>query len=272
MTSGARGALESHRYADAIDAPRVLILTPVKQAERHLDRYFSLLARLDHPRDRLALGMLESDSTDDTFGGLQSRLPALREQFARVTLVQRHFGFSMPPGVPRWSVPFQLARRSVLARSRNHLLFAALRDEDWVLWMDVDLSDLPPDIIGRLLAVEKDIVTPHCVTHPGGPTFDLNAWRDQGREHMDALRNTGGLVRLDAVGGTMLLVRADVHRAGLVFPPYLYGRESRFARKPGPFAGGEIGEVETEGLGVMAKDMGIECWGMPDLEIVHYRD
>ena len=29
------------------------------------------------------------------------------------------------------------------------------------------------------------------------------------------------------------------------------------------------GEVETEGLGLMARDMGYECWGMPNLEIVH---
>jgi hypothetical protein len=27
------------------------------------------------------------------------------------------------------------------------------------------------------------------------------------------------------------------------------------------------GEIETEGLGVLASDMGYECWGMPNLEI-----
>jgi hypothetical protein len=29
-------------------------------------------------------------------------------------------------------------------------------------------------------------------------------------------------VRLDGVGGTVLLVRADVHRDGLLFPPFRY--------------------------------------------------
>ena len=33
--------------------------------------------------------------------------------------------------------------------------------------------------------------------------------------------------------------------------------------------GDGMGEVETEGLGLMAKDMGHECWGMPNLEVVH---
>jgi hypothetical protein len=247
----------------------VLILTPVKQAARHLDRYFELIGRLEYPPERISLGLLESDSTDGTFERLQERLPALRERFAKVTLVKRDFGFQIPAGSPRWTPPFQLARRVILAKSRNHLLFAALADEEWVLWVDVDLADYPPDILTALLATGKDIVHPHCVTRPGGPTFDWNAWRNQGQERMDALRGGPSLVRLDAVGGTMLLVRADVHRSGLIFPPYLYGRESRFARSQSPFTRSGAGEVETEGMGIMAKDMGIECWGLPNLEIVH---
>jgi hypothetical protein len=267
---GKRPALGSPAgYPPTIDQPSVLILTPVKQAAGHLDRYFELVSALAYPRHRLSLGLLESDSTDDTFALLQSRLPALRARFARVTIAQRHFGFQIPEETPRWAPPWQLARRVTLAKSRNHLLFAALRDQDWVLWIDVDLSDYPADVITQLLSTGKDIVHPHCVLRPGGPTFDTNGWRAQGRERMDALRGGQPLVRLDAVGGSMLLVRADLHRSGLIFPPYLYGRESRFARRPSPFTRNGVGEVETEGLGMMAKDMGIECWGLPDLEIIH---
>jgi Anp1 len=157
----------------------------------------------------------------------------------------------------------------VLARARNRLLSAALEDEVWVLWLDVDVADYAPDVLRRLLATGKQIVTPHCVTHRGGPTFDWNAWREGGRVRMDQLREGPELVRLDAVGGTMLLVHADLHREGLVFPPYLYGRRNPFARDPSPFDPRGVGEVETEGLALMAKDMGHECWGMPNLEIVH---
>jgi hypothetical protein len=157
----------------------------------------------------------------------------------------------------------------VLARSRNHLLIGALGDEDWVLWLDVDVVDYPPDVLARLLATGRDIVMPHCVVTPGGPTFDLNAWSDHGRLHLDDLRDGDELVRLDAVGGTMLLVRADAHRDGLNFPPFLYGGASPLARDPTPITGVGTGEIETEGLGLMARDMGYECWGMPQLEIVH---
>jgi len=47
---------------------------------------------------------------------------------------------------------------------------------------------------------------------------------------------------------------------------------SRWVRDPHPLRGPLVGEIETEGFGMMAKDMGIECWGLPDLEIRHARD
>ena len=248
--------------------PTVLVLTPLKDASSHLGTYFAALSRLDYPTDRLSLGFLEGDSRDDTADQVSRRLADLRREYRRVTLLRRDFGFQIPPGVRRWDPLFQLARRTVLARARNHLLSGALDDEEWVLWLDVDVIDYPADVLLRLLAADRDIVQPHCVTAPGGPTFDWNAWREHGRVRMDALRGGQDLVRLDAVGGTMLLVRADVHRNGLVFPPMLFGGASRWARNPHPVFGAP-GEVETEGLGIMAKEMGYECWGMPNLEIVH---
>ncbi|HPL26867.1 MAG TPA: glycosyltransferase, group 2 family protein, partial [Anaerolineae bacterium] len=72
-----------------------------------------------------------------------------------------------------------------------------------------------------------------------------------GRLYLSDLRQHE-LVEVDAVGGTMLLVRADAHREGLIFPtvPYRY-------------------LIETEGLAAMARDMGYRSWGLPNLEIWH---
>ena len=133
-----------------------------------------------------------------------------------------------------------------------------------MLWLDVDVIEYPPDLIEQLIAVGREIVQPHCVLEYGGGTFDHNAWRDQGRLHLDDLRDEGDLVELDAVGGTVLLVRADVHRDGLIFPPFRYGLGSSRARRG-------RGELETEGLGIMAHDMGYTCWGMPRLDVLHAR-
>jgi Anp1 len=249
--------------------PTVLILTPVKDATRALDAYCDLLDSLTFPRHRISIGLLESDSQDETWEALQERVPRLAQGRRRAAIWKRDFGFHFPPGVHRWETAFQIPRRTVLAKSRNHLLSRALDDEDWVLWLDVDVDGYPPDILERLLAVERTIVQPHCVRYPGGPTFDHNAWRDGGRLHLGDLRAEGDLVRLDAVGGTMLLVHADAHRDGLVFPAFPYGRRNAYARWPSPFTGQAGGEFETEGLGLMARDMGHQCWGMPHLEILH---
>lgn len=59
-------------------------------------------------------------------------------------------------------------------------------------------------------------------------------------------------VRLDGVGGAMLMIKSELHRHGLIFPPMVYRHR-----------------IETEGLAMMALDMGILSWGIPDLEIVH---
>lgn len=250
--------------------PTVLVLTPVKDARAHLPRYLELLHRLDHDPARLSLGLLESDSTDGTHGWLAGRLPELRERYRRVTLLRHDYGLYLDG--PRWAPTVQRRRREILARSRNRLLSGALRDEAWVLWLDVDLVDYPADLLTRLLAVGRDIVVPHCVL-PDGRTFDLNSFRlpdDREEEdprhridgifqapcgverlYLDAFQNHA-MVPLDGVGGTALLVRADLHREGLCFPPYSHR-----------------GYIETEGLAMMAKDMGVTSWGLPRLRIVH---
>jgi hypothetical protein len=241
---------------------RILILTPVKNASVFIQGYCRRLQQLTYPHKSISVGLLESDSSDSTFQTLHAHLPALRRQFRRVGMWKRDFAYHVPSGVHRGVEAIQVERRTVLAKSRNHLLMHALDDEDWVVWLDVDVIEYPSDIIERLLATGKEIVHPHCVLEFGGATFDKNAWRDKGRYHMDDLRQEGELVELDAVGGTMLLVRADLHRDGLIFPAFPYGHENA-RRRP------ERGELETEGLGLMAQDMGHQCWGTPHLEIRH---
>ena len=259
--------------AAATREARVLVLVPVKDAEPHLPRLLANLAALTWPKERLGLAFLESDSADGTRAWIERRLPELRRSFASAALFARDFGYRAPG--PRWEPGEQRRRRGILARSRNLLLSLALGDEDWVLWVDADVSRWPPDLIERLLAAGGDIVVPHCRAEGTGETFDLNTFRlapgaDRldwtpwlrdgllqpprgfGRLYLGDLAGEGGPVEIDAVGGTVLLVRADLHREGLVFPAFPYR-----------------GFIETEGLAAMAKDLGVRCWGLPDLEVWH---
>ncbi|HAI70378.1 MAG TPA: hypothetical protein DCM38_13200 [Gammaproteobacteria bacterium] len=253
------------------DFPKILILTPVKDAEHFLPSYFNRLRKLSYPHDCLSVAFLESDSVDNTHAQIQDKLPELQSEFAKAGLFKLDFNYHSD--LPRWEPSQQFKRRSILAKSRNHLLSQALESEQWVLWIDADVTSWPDDVIEQLLDAQKDIVVPHCVTE-SGKTFDLNTFKlKQGAEKWDwspyildgILQPPVGYGRLylselrhheriqvDAVGGTMLLIRANLHREGLIFPPYSY---KHF--------------IETEGLAVMAKDMGYSCWGLPNLEIVH---
>lgn len=252
--------------------PTVLILTPAKDAATFLPKYFENLYQLSYPRTKLSLGFIESDSQDQTYAMLQEKKLQLAQEFRRVTLLKEDFKFQ--PKVPRWSREIQYQRRSTLAKSRNRLLQRALHDEEWVLWMDVDLSDYPHNVIQQLLETGKEIVVPHCVFEQARTTFDKNtfllnsafALEECGEYIIDGLLQPPGgvgrfyledvrdqrLVQVDGVGGTMLLIRADIHREGLIFPTFSY----RY-------------HIETEGLALMAKDMGYSCWGLPQLEITH---
>lgn len=250
--------------------PSVLVLTPMKNASRHLDTYFGGLLRLDYPSGRLSLGLIEGDSSDDTYDRLQEKVSANRSAFRRVSLLKRDYGFDIPSNLPRWSMAYQYPRRVTLAKSRNYLLSRVLNDEDWVLWLDADVIGYPPDVLRRLLAFGKDIIQPDCVKTPGGASFDLNAWAAKGRLHVDDLRGLPSPQRIDAVGSTMLLVKADLHREGLIFPPFAFGERHPAVRDQNPcLPPGRAGEIESEGLGIMALAMGHQPWAAPDIEIIH---
>jgi glycosyltransferase involved in cell wall biosynthesis len=259
---------------DAETLPRIAILTPVKDASASLDGYADLISTLDYPREKLSISFLESDSRDDSYARLEQICEAMRASFQKVSLIKKDYGFRFDGN--RWEPDLQLQRRANLAKARNILLTTVAPDIDWVVWMDADMTGMPADLLQRLVAYRPDtaILTPHCVRSSKGPTFDLNAYqliddrsgqfpersmvdrlhqppRGYGRIYMEDLRSHD-LVPLDSVGCTVLAVQADLHRQGLVFPPFPYA-----------------GLIESEAMALMARQMGVQCWGLPNLEVIH---
>lgn len=163
----------------------VLILSPMhnrahqSKGELAMDRYFRLLSQLDYPKDLISLAVLEGDSTDNTYAELKTSMSRLKGTgYRRLMLLQKDWGYTVPGGKEeRHRHVHQLSRRAHLARVRNHLVVTALRDEEWVLWLDADLWSYPPDLIQQLQASGKDFVVPHCVVEKG-QTFDLNSWQE----------------------------------------------------------------------------------------------
>ena len=72
------------------------------------------------------------------------------------------------------------------------------------------------------------------------------------RRFLNDLKTESDVVRVDGVGGCVLLVAADLHRSGLVFPPFVFDRH-----------------IETEGMAKMAARMGVKLYGLPSVNIIH---
>ncbi|KAK5030589.1 Golgi mannosyltransferase complex subunit [Exophiala sideris] len=180
----------------------------------------------------------------------------------------------------------QRIRRAAMSRARNSLLFTTIGPStSWVLWLDSDIVETPPTLIQDLASHDKSIIVPNCYQRylkddgtPDVRPYDYNSWRDSDtaqqlasqmgpddillegyaemptyRTLMAMLANTGPngdprrLMPLDGVGGTALLVKAEVHRDGAMFPAF-------------PF----YHLIETEGFAKMARRLGFESWGLPD--------
>src|SRR5688572_5499383 len=111
---------------------KVLILTPVKNGSAFIKGYCRRLQQLTYPHRSISIGLLESDSIESTHQVLRDHLSELRRRFRRVEMWKKDFGYHIPAGLHRGVEEIQVERRTVLARSRNHLLMHALDDEDWV--------------------------------------------------------------------------------------------------------------------------------------------
>ena len=257
------------------DTPEIAVLIPVRDAAQHLPRCFELLLGLDYPKNRLKLVFCEGDSRDNTVAVLDGLVNRHGAAFKAVRCLTLHTGNKLPRA-GRWKPELQKKRRSGLARVRNYLVANGLEQgDDWALWIDADVCDYPADIVQTLLAQRHKIVTPDCVVQENGPSYDMNAFLDLGsprnlsyyrhavggifqppvnywwRRHLHDLRYLDQ-VPLSSVGGTMLLVHAEVHRAGVDFPEIPYNDL-----------------LETEGFGAMAADFGVQPVGLPNVHIRH---
>ncbi|KAJ8657767.1 hypothetical protein O0I10_006582 [Lichtheimia ornata] len=265
----------------------VLILTPLKNAANYLPRYFELLDRMTYPKHLISIAFLVSDTNDETVELLEQQADAFmsrwKNRYHNVAIYQKDFNFELPED-RRHAFEMQPLRRSYMARSRNYLLTAALREEHaWVLWLDVDLVEYPPTILEDLMSVDVDVVVPNCLRETEDNSFwgyDKNNWQETERSlelqkdldpdyvllegyyeflthrnvmvdmptHHDPLEK----VPLDGVGATFTLVKAHVHREGANFPAFVYQHQ-----------------VETEGFAKMAKSMGFGVYGLPSYLIYH---
>jgi len=209
------------------------------------------------------------------------------KRFASIIIERQDFDppLSSQSETERHKMENQKARRSAMSRARNSLLFTTLGPStSWVLWLDSDVIETPPTLIQDLASHDKDIIVPNCFQKFMDPKtktqkerpYDFNSWQDSDqakeigdkmgpddillegyaematyRTLMAYMHTEGGNpkeeVNLDGVGGTALMVKADVHRDGAMFPPFAFYHL-----------------IETEGFAKMAKRLGKDSYGLPN--------
>lgn len=315
--------------ADANEGwPTVLILSPCQNCVPWLGRHFRNIRRLQYPKNRISIAFLVGDSDDNnamdrdrltkkpptqrysSVQRIKNEFPDFPDagEFRRIQIIHKDFvgGETVISREERHLWYFQKVRRSIMARSRNYLLQQALQDEDYVLWIDIDISEFGPGMLTRLISTGKNVVVPNVVTSYGTLSYDRNSWKrslrlmetidDEGHltsedwyekegirsadlvcmptwsaaaslqvegyhDHitgnlpLSALHGNGDqsiLEPVDGVGGGVLLVAGKLHREGLIFPTFPYRQR-----------------IETEGLAMMAIDMGSQPYGLPNYEVIH---
>ncbi|KAG0199154.1 Polynucleotide 5'-hydroxyl-kinase grc3 [Mortierella sp. GBA30] len=257
----------------------ILIATPLMDAVPYLGTYFNNLANINYPKELISLGFLVSTTTydsseDPTLLSLSSHLSKLlaKSSYRRITVIQQKSAPSNYTHKQRHEYDLQTSRRKTLARCRNALLTSELLDEAWVLWLDVDVTEYSSELLHRMMGYNKDIVAPNCFRSENNwfrtrnIPYDRNNWIEtteslanqrvleddeilfEGYEQdhptyrksmADLGQDSPSLVALDGIGGTFTLIKASVHRAGVIFPATPIDHE-----------------IETEGLAKWAKREG----------------
>ncbi|KAL1957389.1 hypothetical protein VTO42DRAFT_6069 [Malbranchea cinnamomea] len=170
---------------------RVLLCTPLRDAEAHLPMFFSHLRNFTYPHHLIDLAFLVSDSKDNTLQVLTRMLEELQADpdpkmpYGEVSVIEKDFGQTVNQDVEsRHGFAAQASRRKLMAQARNWLLSAALRPtHSWVYWRDADVETAPFTILEDLMRHNKDIIVPN-VWRPlpdwlgGEQPYDLNSWQE----------------------------------------------------------------------------------------------
>ncbi|CAN6644217.1 mannan polymerase complexes subunit Mnn9p [Trichomonascus vanleenenianus] len=211
--------------------------------------------------------------------------------FRNVEIFTKDFGVTLDNKdvQQRHAAHAQGPRRKAMGKARNFLLYSALKpDHSWVMWRDVDIVESPASILEDFIRHDTDIIVPNIWFHryKDGKDiegrFDYNSWVesdkgralakslpddvviaegykdifDTGRKHMARLGHwqydNHEEMELDGVGGVNIVVKADVHRAGINFPCYSFEHQA-----------------ETEGFAKMAKRAGYRVVGLPNYVVWH---
>ncbi|EGW30593.1 uncharacterized protein SPAPADRAFT_63434 [Spathaspora passalidarum NRRL Y-27907] len=265
---------------------------------------FSLLEHQDHPY-QASLGFLCNEASEfkNIVKYIESHAILLSKSFKKITLISAPFLNSNSGINPDQSsgTAYRLQNR-LSARSKNFLISHALDLEQYTMFIDSGIAafDHPKLVISTFIKDKKDIVVPR-IQQGNDLDYDKNTWRgnrtkptkeqltlmdenkwesldyvpgdisdtyhfknfvtnDNGER--DSHKDLNYAVELDSVGNLVLFVKSVVFKQGVVFPTSSVVGTS-WDRLEG------YDGIETSGICYMAKPLGYQCWGMPNIVANH---
>lgn len=174
----------------AKDKEKILILTPLKDAAYYLPKYMTLVNELSYPHELLDLAFLVSDTKDETLATIAIEAEKIQKSgspLRDIRIIKKDFGKlggDQNNVEDRHAFEFQAIRRKALGKARNYLLASAMKpDHSWVLWLDVDIVEMPSTLIEDLASHGKDVIVPNIWFHRYSDDgvdvegrFDYNSW------------------------------------------------------------------------------------------------
>lgn len=265
---------------NTIYTDKIVILSPVRDASNFLQHFGNELSKLSYPHHLISVFFGEDGSSDNTFDIARDVVFNLKNKhgFRNAAVYKLPVQGNKSTRKTRHFLSQQQERRSHLAKVRNRLTELSLTDEEWVLWIDSDVHYFRADIIQQFLHSNKDVMVASALVSKVDlasfrtfGVYDRNTRRidtdyktmTQYSIYLNDLKAEGREAKVDLVGACTLMIRAVCVRKGLVFPEGPYMPKGVMIAFEG---------LESEGLGQMAKDMGLQVYGLPFVEVYHVYD
>lgn len=143
------------------ELPNILIGTPAKNSKPYLENYAHQLVRLDYPKEKITIAIVENDSDDKTWEFLQEKIIPffIKFPYKAVCLQTKDTGFKLSHH-SRHLKQFSIKRQESIDRTRQHIINNYLDDNEYVLWFDSDLEQVPPLALKIALSYNADVVVP----------------------------------------------------------------------------------------------------------------
>ncbi|GEQ72473.1 hypothetical protein JCM33374_g6160 [Metschnikowia sp. JCM 33374] len=272
----------------------VLILTPMAKFLPEYWANLNKLT-YDHKQISLGFIFPRTPEGDHALKQVEKAVKATQSgprRFKKITLLRQDTpSLESQSEKDRHALSVQKERRSMMALARNSLVFTTIAPATtWVFWLDADIVETKPTILEDMIAHDKPVLSANVYqrfTENGVAKirpYDFNNWveSEEGLRIASEMDDDQIIVEgygeiatyrplmahfydekaevnvempLDGVGGGAVLVNADVHRDGAMFPSF-------------PF----YHLIETEGFAKMAKRLGYEVFGLPNYLVYHYNE